>query len=207
MKKPVSIILAAAFMLVSTGVIWAATVFTLTAVVPAATGVNIVPATVIPTADGTGIISYTPITGTALTFGTMTYDSTNKIWKAPNFFGIDIANAGAGAPNVTVAYAEGSKPVNQVQGLGYKATMTFKKVVYVNATTNTESDYATHPMKALKDVTGENITSAQTSGGWLRLYVGISTGDKTKDTVGVPFTNADMAGTYTGTITITATTT
>ncbi|MEI6437820.1 MAG: hypothetical protein WCO69_03605 [Candidatus Omnitrophota bacterium] len=203
MKKPVSIILAGAFILVSTGLLWASTVFTITAAVPAATGVSITPATVIENPTTHAVISYTPLTGTNLTFGTMTYDTTNKIWTAPNYFGIDIANIGAGSPNVTVAYAEGSKPVNQVNGLGYKATATFKKLVYVDATHNTESDYGTHAAKALKDVTSENITSAQTAGGWLRVYVGLSTGEAGKP--GEPFTNADMSGTYTGTLTITAT--
>ncbi len=200
MKKTIGVIIAGVVMLASAGMLWAVT-YTLTAVVPAATGVNMTVNRVTLATD-----AWSAVTGTALGFSSLVFDNTLKIWKAPDYFAIDVANSGAGSPNVTVTYAEGSKPGTQTKGLGYKATATFKKVVYVSATVKpTESDITGHTAKALKDVVNENVTSAQTAGGWLRLYVGLSTGEVGKP--GEPFTNADQPGVYTGTVTVTATTT
>ncbi len=200
MKKSTSFILAGLFFLTTTGVLWAATVFTLTAVVPAATGVSISVASVVENPTTHAIISSTPVTGTALTYSTMTFDATNKIWTPPNYFAIDIANIGAGSPHVTVAYAEGSKPTSQVQGLGNRATVTYKKVVWVDATHNTETDISGHPKKALLSA-NDDFLPALTQGGWFKMYVGVAT-DATV-TNASPFTNADLPGTYTGTLTVT----
>lgn len=204
MKKVTGLIIAG-LLLLPTGLLWAATTFTISAVIPTATSVNITAASV-PAAGGT----FTAITGSTLAFGTMTFDSTvpaggttaPNIWRAPNYFAIDVANNGAGAPNVTVTYAEGSKPTNQTNGLGYKGTMDFKKVTG-SGTTTTDNVLAAHSKKALKDVANEHITPAELAGGWLRLYIGLA--DGSTGAPGEAFTNADQPGTYTGTVTITAT--
>ena len=202
MKRIRSLIIIGAFLFVSAGSLLAATAFTVRAVVPAATSVNITASSV----TGTTWTSQ----GTTLAFGTMTYVTTvvngvpSSIWRAPNYFAVDVANAGAGSPNVTVVYADVAMPVGQVHGLGYKGTIDFKKVV-LNAITGatTETAISGHVKKALRSVASENVLPALTAGGWLRLYVGLA--DGAVGTVGEPFTAADQPGTYTGTLTITAT--
>lgn len=205
MKKAMKVMLTGIFVVASAGMLWAATTFTVRAVVPTATSVNITASTV-PAAGGT----FTPVSGTTLAFGTMYFDNVipsgetvaPNIWRAPNYFAIDVANAGAGSPNVTLVYAEGSKPATQVHGLGWKTIADFKKVTGAGTKT-TDATIAGHSAKALKDVTSEHILPTDLIGGWLRVYVGIA--DGATGAPGEPFTNADQPGTYTGTLTVSAT--
>jgi hypothetical protein len=61
------------------------------------------------------------------------------------------------------------------------------------------------PKKLLKDLASEHITPAEVTGGFLRVYAGILTGDATTPAGGTPFTNADAPGSYNGTLVVTAT--
>ena len=61
------------------------------------------------------------------------------------------------------------------------------------------------PKKLLKDLASEHITVAETTGGFLRVYTGVVTGDASTPAGGVPFTNADKPGAYNGTLVVTAT--
>lgn len=183
-----------------------AVVFTVTATVPSATSVSITANSVTGTTWSSA--------GTALTFGTMTFDNVippgktvaPNIWRAPNYFAIDVANNGGGSPNTTISYSEGTKPTGQTNGLGYKATATFKRVTYNTLTGTTTDNDTAHAAKALKDVTNENVTSTELTnagGGWCRIYVGLA--DGATGTPGEPFVATDKPGTYTGTLTVTAT--
>ena len=81
-----------------------------------------------------------------------------------------------------------------------RATLTAVKVVGINET------------KLRNGAIGDSfpaLNNADISGGFLRVYVGLATGEAVNGVPvvpgTVPFTNADKPGTYTGTLTITAT--
>ncbi len=202
MQRSMGFILVVVFFFASTGLLWSANIFMVTAAIPSATGVKITAATIVENPVTHAIISYTPIDTTDLTFSAMTYDSTNKIWTPPNYFAIDIANTGVGSPNVAVVYADGGKPAGQAQGLGNRATIAFKKVVWVDASHNNETDIAGHPRKALI-AANDSFLPATTAGGWFKMYIGVATDASVANAA--PFTNADQPGSYSGTVTVTAT--
>lgn len=200
MNKTMGKLMMAAGVLLAIGVVSAqaaTTNFLVSASVPSATGVSIVASQVDSATN-----DFTPVAGTNLSFDPLTFEATNQIYLPNHFFAIDVGvTGGAGAPNVTVAYTEGLNPNTPGKGLGWHAAATF---VRIEGTT--EVPLTAHgPKKLLKDLTSENITSAETTGGFLRVYTGIVTGDATTPTGGVPFTNADKPGAYNGTLVVTAT--
>ncbi len=200
MNKTMGKLMMAAGVLLAVGVVSAqaaTTNFLVSASVPSATGVSIVASQVDSATN-----DFTPVAGTNLSFDPLTFEATNQIYLPNHFFAIDVGvTGGAGAPNVTVAYTEGLNPNTPGKGLGWHAAATF---VRIEGTT--EVPLTAHgPKKLLKDLTSENITSAETTGGFLRVYTGIVTGDATTPTGGVPFTNADKPGAYNGTLVVTAT--
>ncbi len=177
--------------------------FTLSASIPAATTVGINAFSVNASTN-----VFTAVTGTSLSFNPMTLDSINKIYLPDHYFAIDVAPSnGAGQANVTFTYTEGANPNSTIgrHGLGWKSTATFIKVVGT-----TETGITTHgPKKMLKDLSGENILSSEVSGGFLRVYVGIVAKDPTAvfpdPATSEVFSNADKAGSYDGTLLISAT--
>ncbi|HBR13991.1 MAG TPA: hypothetical protein DD723_00400 [Candidatus Omnitrophica bacterium] len=178
------------------------TSFVVSASIPQATGVSISATKVLSDGNQWGA------SVTALDFDPMTLDSENGVWLPDHYFAIDVgATGGAGSPDVTVTYVEGAKPTGQTNGLGYKSIATFVKVT--GATGNqTETELNAHgPKKLLKDLSGEQITDTEISGGFLRIYVGVFPGDDQDilDADGEPFTNSDKPGDYDGTLTITGT--
>ena len=204
MTKSSLLLSVGAVFFILTGLLWAQETapVIITMDVPPSAGVNVVVSSVVENPTTHVIISSTPVIGTALTFSDMSYDQTNHIWTPPNYFSFDIANTGAGSPHVTVVYADGGKPTGQTQGLGYRATVVFRKVTWINASLNAETPIAGHDKKALISV-NDDFLPALTTGGWFKMYIGIATDSTT--TNASPFTNRDIPGTYTGTLTVTAT--
>ncbi len=202
MRKLTYLILAAALTLSVQGQMLAnaaQTSFLVSASVPEASGASIVASRV----NSTGTPVFTPVAGTNLSFDPLTYDPINGIYLPNHFFAIDIgAIGGAGAPDVIVNYTEGANPNGAGGlGLGFHAAATFVRVE-----SDEEVQLATHgPKKLLIQLVNEHITTAETVGGFLRIYTGIVTGDDTTPESGIPFTNADQPGTYNGTLVVTAT--
>lgn len=167
---------------------------------PLATSVNFT-ATNINAATG----NRTAVSGNSLSFDPMSFNSTSQAWFPDHFFAVDVAPSGPGNMNVTVNYTEGNNPNNPAHGLGWKSTATFMKV-----TGTTETALTAHgPKKMLKDLSGESITTAEISGGFLRTYLGVVTKDQSAAFPDPPtselFTNADKSGAYDGSLVITAT--
>ena len=205
MKKTIGLLIAAVFMVMQTGMVSAATrSFTVSASVPAATGVSINASSVAVPSN-----TFTPLASnaTTLSFDTMTFNSTYGYWAPNHAFAIDVGTVG-GSGNLTtvVTYVEGTNQNSATggHGLGYKGLATFMKATTVGTST-VESSIAAHGKKRLIDLTGLTVTPAQVSGGWLRVYLGIATGAAGEPTGTEIFTNLDKAGAYTGTITFTAT--
>jgi len=180
--------------------------FTVSATIPSATGVSIV-ATQNQVVGGNEVFGSTV---SALNFNPMTFDSVNGIYRSGHFFAIDVgAIGGAGSPNVTVSFGSESNPTGQTKGLGSKAIATFSKVSGGPAPEDqSENTLAAHgPTKLLGQLSGEQVTSTELIGGFLRLRVGIfDGGDATLIAAGgEPFTNGDLPGPYTGILVITGT--
>ena len=179
--------------------------FTVQATVPAATGADIT----VHSVNSVGTPIFTPVTGTSLSFDPMTFNTANGIYLPNHYFAISVTPAGgAGNPNVSVNYTEGSNPnaAASAHGLGWKSTATFVKVTGPT----TETVLPTHGKKLLKDIAGENINAPELGGGYLRVYLGIVTGDPNAQPPNPSgnevFTNTDNPGAYGGTLTITTTT-
>lgn len=206
MNKLFSLLLVAAVLTGSASALMAATgssTFTVSATVPAPTGVTIAATNI--TTGATPV--YTPVAGTALAFGTLSYDAINGIYIAPHYFSITAGpQAGAGTTSVTVTYTEGANPNNVAggsgKGLGYKSKATFVKVAGT-----TETPIAAHggaTGKKLIDVNGLAVSSTDLGGGIFKMYVGVVT-DPTGLTGAEVFSGADKPGAYSGTLVVSAT--
>ncbi len=191
--------------------------FPITATIPAATQVLYKVSVVTP---GTPP-SFASQTGNSLNFATagtgMSYSTANQIWTASRFFAIDLSPSDASgnpAPvrygTITLAYSANVVPSGQAatEGLNKRGTLTAVKVVGTTETTLRKANIGS---------TFAALSDSDVQGGFLRVYVGLATGetwdhDTNPSTPNVPvvpgsvpFTNGDKPGTYTGTLTITAT--
>jgi hypothetical protein len=197
---------AAALLLLGQAVpVWAQTALSLTvsATLPSATGLQL---TVTPINATTGVAGVPSTSATTIPFGTLTFNSTNNIYLPANFYSVAIGTTGgAGTPIVNVTYAEGNNPNNpgtNTNGLGTKTTATFVTVNGSGAET-----ISSLGKKRLIDLTGTaGELSTIPSGSYEKVYVGIWTGSTASPadpSNGKPFSNLDVGGTYTGTLTFT----
>jgi len=202
MKTKISIVVAGLFLLFQVAPVWAApTTFTVSATVPLATGISI---NVSSVNSSTNAFTLQPSGTTALSFDPMTFNTTNNIYIPNHYFALDFGvTGGGGSPDVSVTYNEGTNPNGATNGLGFKATATFAKEVGTTETLLT----AHGPKKRLIDLSSEHVAFTELTGAYLRIYVGAWTGSTVAPadpTNGQPFSNADAAGTYTGSLVVTA---
>ena len=190
------------------------TTLTLTATVPTASSIGF-------TVNSIDITSKTWTLQSTTTLGFlpaigMNYVTANgaNIYAPSNYFAIDIAPVGgSGTPNTTVTYTEGTNPNGTTNGLGTKAGATFDKEVYVTSSSNSETAVAVgnNGKLMLSQLSSTNISNSLVNGGWLRMYLGICTGNTNAangpvDPTGCkPFTTNDAQGQYTGSLLISAT--
>ena len=204
MKNKLSLILGALFLLSQAAM--AQTTLTVSASVPAATGLLL---TVTPINGTTGVAGNPSTTATTLPFGTLVFNALNGIYLPVNYYSVAIGTTGgAGTPIVNVTYTEGANPNSpgsSTNGLGTKTTATF---VTANPTTHVET-VSSLGKKRLIDLTGSagELTTIPV-GQYEKVYVGVWNGNTANvppdPSNGKPFTNADVGGTYTGTLTFTA---
>jgi hypothetical protein len=204
MKPKLSLFLGGLFLFGQSAM--AQTNYTVSATLPAATGVSIAAASVDSTSgDSTQLPGGTSV----LSFSNMTYNAANGIYVPNLNYSLNFSvSGGSGTPDVTVTYNEGSNPNGVSNGLGYKATATFAKEVVGAGGATTESLLAAHgPKKRLIDLNGEHVSYTELTGGYLRIYVGVWTGTTTgpapDPSNGQPFSSADASGTYSGSFVVT----
>ncbi len=201
MKKVILILAVIAFVAVATAshcfALKEEKTFTLSASIPLAQSISINPYSV-DTATGVE----TPVTGTALGFDPMTFDPENEIWTPDHYFFVDVVTAGgAGTPTTTLTFTQGQNPNGAMgNGLGHKGNVSYTKVV-----DGIPVEIPTHPKELFKDVSADTILPSELTGGYFRAYLGINTGDSGTPTGGEVFSNGDAAGTYDGTLLISAT--
>ncbi len=210
MKRKLSLILGGIFLLSQVGPVWAATTtsFTLSATVPAATGISI---TVSKVDSKSNVFTALPAGTTALSFDPMTLNTTTNVYLPDHYFAIDFGvTGGAGTADVTVGYVEGANPNGATNGLGFKSTATFVKEVVGAGGVTTETPLGAHgPKKRLADLrVAEHVAYTEVTPGFPRIYVGVWTGNPTATipdpTNGQPFTTGDAPGTYTGSLLVSA---
>jgi len=207
MKNKVSLLLGGLFLLCQVGTGWASTAFQVSATVPLATGISIV----VDSVNSTGTPVFTPVTGTALSFDAgagMQLNSTYNILMPSVYYALNIASSGgAGLPDTTLTYAEGTNPNSgsaTLGGLGTKTTATFAQEL---GSVETITALGKKRLIDLTGSVGHEPYTALATGSYLRVYVGVWTGSTTAPADpgnGQPFTYGDAPGTYTGTLTVTA---
>ena len=208
MKTKVSLFLGGLFLLCQAGTCWASTAFTLSATVPLATGISIV----VDSVNSVGTPVFTPVSGTALSFDAgagMTLNTTYNILTPAVYYALNIsASGGSGLPDTTITYAEGTNPNSgsaTLGGLGTKATATFAQEL---GSVETITALGKKRLIDLTGTVGHEPYTALATGSYLRVYVGIWTGSTVAPAdplSGQPFTYSDAPGTYTGTLTVSAT--
>lgn len=181
----------------------------ITASVPSANDVGFFVSRV--TGVAPNVVFATPILGSqTLDFGTLTFAPGPGIFLSDHFYAIDVGavNTATTPPSpaaglvgtVSVTYVDGL-----VRGIGNKAIATYVKVTGAPGS-QTEAIFARHTLLASN---GGNISPTSFSGGFLRIYVGINTGEIFAqfpvETTGSPFTTGDAPGQYTGTLTLSST--
>jgi hypothetical protein len=170
--------------------------FTLSASVPTVSSISIT-AYSVDVATGNASL----MTGTALGFSPLTFDPLNSVWVANHFFYVNVETAGGvGTPATTLTFTQGLNPNGTGHGLGWKGAVTYTKVV-----AGVPTEITAHPKELFKDVSSDVVTAAQVSGGYFRAYLGLNTGGLGMPTGGEPFTSADVAGSYEGTLLVSAT--
>jgi hypothetical protein len=178
--------------------------FTMSATVPAATGVSV---TVSSVNSSTNVFTTEPAGTTALSFDPMTYSTTTNEYVPNHYYALDFGTSGgAGTADLTLTYTEGTNPNGSTNGLGYKTTATFAKEVLGTNGATTETILPQGKMRLI-DLNATHIAYTEVQPGWPRVYLGVWTGSTTAPadpSNGQPFTNGDVAGQYTGSLVVTA---
>lgn len=171
-----------------------AEVFTIGAVVPSATGASFNVSKV------TGDV-FAPHASNNLDFGELDLDSNNGIFLAPYYFAIDVGGEnGAGIPDIDIQYTDTGAPNGATTALGDHGTLSYASVVG-----NQNGDVVTTlSFMSLHQANGVNIDSGELGDGFLRINIGIATGNTGFEGDAVPFNLGSAPGSYTGTLTLTA---
>lgn len=149
----------------------------------------------VPERAGAEILSSSGLT---LNFDPLNFDSEFGIYTTEKYYVVELSNFDV----VQISYVETSSPSGAIKELGQVAFITLVKAVYQKGSNPKETILSKHALHNLDKIVNYSLVS----GGWLKVYLGLSTGDKDKEPQGVsPFTSLDKPGQYTGTMTITAT--
>ena len=160
----------------------------------------------VPTVSGGLNVVISKVTGnawssdTAINFGTLVWDTTNKIFTAPNYYAVDVKVNDNSGTVWTLTHTRASLKKDATNNLDNNVNVSFYKET-LSGTTTTESLLQTLSYNNSNNVA---YTKTQLGTGWLRMYYGIGTGSG--DASGVlPIGATQSAGTYTGSVTITLT--
>ena len=158
----------------------------------------------VPTMTGGLSVTVSQVTGTvwttasSISFGTLIWDSINKIFLPASYYAVDIGVTDNSGAAWTVTHTRVSL-AGQGTNLDGKVNVSFNK--------QTSSSVGTELAK-YSFANSQNIayTKTQLTGGWLRIYYGVGTGEAGKDATGVTPIGLDTpSGTYAGSVTITLT--
>ena len=145
-----------------------------------------------------------PETSNALNF-TTTLDTSLGVYFADNWYAIDVYPDTYS--NITIQYTETENPngvLGDGSGLSHRGIATVNKKAWGSGP---ESTLRKEVFGDINNVTFPASQFSATPGGFMRLYIGLATGNPALNEPGnaVPFTVADASGNYRGTITLTIT--
>jgi hypothetical protein len=163
---------------------------------------------VVPTVSGgltvtvSKVIGTTLTTDTAINFGTLALDATTNIFKPADgrYYAVDVGVKDNSGTIWTITHTRNSFKKDATNNLDSNVNVSFVK--------QTSASVGTVLQKvSFNNSNNVAYTKTQLSGGWLRLYYGIASGDPAKpDATGVTPIGLDKpAGTYAGSVTITLT--
>jgi len=139
--------------------------------------------------------TWTP--ASAIDFETLVFDNVNKIFTAKCYYALDVGVTSTN-PDWTVTHTATSV-INGSESLDNNVN-----VVFVKQLTNTT--YSILTKLSYANSNNQAFTKTQLSGGWLRIYYGIATGEAGKDSPGTtPIPGTKTYGNYQGQVTFTLT--
>lgn len=132
-------------------------------------------------------------------FGTLNFNNQYKIFMAPRYYAVDIGIDDNSGANWVVTHT-----VQSVRSGGSNLDNNIN-VTFVKQRDSNNGDQLNYT--SLASSNGYQVTKSQISGGWLRIYYGIATGNTTKpDAPGVQVIDTNKpSGNYSGSVTITVT--
>ena len=140
----------------------------------------------------------------SIAFGTLTYDSTNHIFLPDSYFAVDVG-INSNAADWTVTHTISSMVNSSVPTANLDHNVIASFVKTENTTTGTNDT----PLKKVSFAASNGVSYGKSdlSGGWLRIYYGIATGDPSANEPSdvSPVTTDTPAGNYVGSVTITLT--
>jgi hypothetical protein len=132
-----------------------------------------------------------------INFETLTFDDTYKIFRASYYYAVDVGITDNSGTNWTITHTRTNFQKDASNNLNNCVNVSFMK--QVNDTTATQLQKLSY-----NNSNNVSFTKSQLSGGWLRIYYGIATGQGDASGV-VPIGLDKPYGTYSGQVTITVT--
>jgi len=130
-----------------------------------------------------------------INFGTLTYDTTWGVFRAAYYYAVDVGVTDTSGTIWSLTHTRTNLQKDATNNLNNNVNVTFMKQLTSSSATQLSKVSYTNSNNVAYNKT-------QLSGGWLRIYYGIGTGSG--DAPGVlPITADNVAGTYTGSVTIT----
>jgi len=191
MKKGLTATMGLALLLciVSTGLAADSKYVDVTAFVPQQNGLTVTVSKVVGT-------TFTP--ASSINFGTLVFDTVDKIFRTSDgsYYAVDVGcNSNADAWTLTHTVTSLS---NGTDNLDYNVNVTFMKQTSDTSGTQIGS------ILSYAGSHGKAFTKSQLSGGWLRVYYGLATGEAGKDASDVtPVPVTKTYGAYSGRVTFT----
>ena len=130
----------------------------------------------------------------------MILNTTTGVYSTGYYYVLDVSPGSggwSGSTGVVMSYISGTPDIAD------HSVATLVKAVYVSPTQTTETPIGAGKYKFTNIPGAVSVGTLQ--GGWLRVYVGLSTGEAGEPTGVTPFTAASASGTYSGTLTLTYT--
>lgn len=161
-------------------------------------------AAVIPQQNGltvsvSKVVGTTWTNATAIDFGSLVYDAENSVFGANAYYAVDVG-VNSNAAEWTVTHRASS--ISNTAG-----TDDLDDNINVDFVKQVDDDTATDLDKVtFANSDNKAFTKSQLTGGWLRIYYGIATGNATEDAPGaVPIDSDKPFGDYKGSVTLTLT--
>lgn len=134
---------------------------------------------------------------TSIDFGNLVFDADNNIFTADYYYAVDVG-INSNAADWTVTHSTSSMVNAYGESLDNNVNVAFMK--QVSNTSGSELEKVSYA-----DSDGKAYTKSALTGGWLRIYYGVATGDGTDAPNTTPIASTTTFGNYQGRVTLTLT--